>query len=293
MYNSLKPSFFIAGVPKAGTTALHEYLSKHPQVAMSRDKEPNYFSWQEIEQQQLYYRKKNIKTEEEYLNLFNTNTNALIAGEASISYLFYPESAKRINAFQPDAKIIISLREPVSRTVSHYQMDYSLGLVTTDLETIWRQGKNHPKTGLYYQQYFQLSEYFHQVENYLQVFSKEKMLIFLHEELIEDQSRCLKKLCDFLKIDFNLAPLEISSRNVTLAGKNKVVRYLYSNDFVRKGLSLLTNESVKSTVKKLLFTKSKFPEIRAAFKSELKSHYQSDLINLERITGLNLNKWYQ
>ena len=46
-----KPNFFIVGAPKAGTTALYSYLEMHPQVCMSSDKEPNYFTHKEIEQQ--------------------------------------------------------------------------------------------------------------------------------------------------------------------------------------------------------------------------------------------------
>ena len=56
----LKPQLFIVGAPKAGTTALHAYFEKHPQLNMSSDKEPNYFSWHEIESQQLYYKKQNL-----------------------------------------------------------------------------------------------------------------------------------------------------------------------------------------------------------------------------------------
>lgn len=293
MIHSIKPSFFIVGVPKAGTTALHDYLSKHEQVAMSTDKEPNFFSWQEIEKQKLYYRKKNVKTEEAYLQLFNVNENTKIAGESSISYLFYSESAKRIKSYQPEAKIIISLREPVARAVSHFQMDYSLGLVKTDLETIWRQGPEHPKTGIYFQQYFLLSDYPEQVEHYLNTFSKEKVLLFLHESLIEDEENCLRKLCGFLEIDFNRAPAEITSQNVTMAGKNKIIRYLYSNDALRKGLSVIAGETIKAGIRNILFTRNTLPGISAAFKAELKAYFKPGLIKLESITGLDLKNWYK
>lgn len=289
----LKPSFFIVGVPKAGTTALHDYLSRHPQVAMSEDKEPNYFSWKEIEEQQLYYRKKNVKSEEEYLHLFNTNPNAIIAGEASISYLFYHESANRIKAFQPNAKIIISLREPVARAVSHYQMDYSLGLVREDLETIWKQGRAHKNTGIFFQQYFQLSEYYPQIENYLKVFSKDQLLIFLHNSLKEDPQNCLKRLCSFLHIDLALSRSEITDQNVTVAGKNKIIRQLYSNDRFRKGLSYIFGDRLKNNIKNALFSRAKLPEISDTFKSELKAYYKPGLIKLEGLTGLQLEKWYK
>src|ERR1700722_4211266 len=37
------PDFFVIGVPKAGTSALHVALASHPQVLMSGVKEPKFF----------------------------------------------------------------------------------------------------------------------------------------------------------------------------------------------------------------------------------------------------------
>jgi hypothetical protein len=37
------PDFFIAGAPKAGTTALHAALARHPSLYMSAVKEPKFF----------------------------------------------------------------------------------------------------------------------------------------------------------------------------------------------------------------------------------------------------------
>ena len=88
---NLKVDFFIVGAPKAGTTALHAHLAKHPQVCMSSDKEPNYFSFEEIEEQQLYYHKENVKSESDYNSLFECEESAKLRGEASVSYLYHKE----------------------------------------------------------------------------------------------------------------------------------------------------------------------------------------------------------
>ena len=53
----MRVDFFIVGAPKAGTTSLFYYLKSHPDIIMSSVKEPNYFTYQEISNQNLYYKK--------------------------------------------------------------------------------------------------------------------------------------------------------------------------------------------------------------------------------------------
>lgn len=288
---SLSPSFFIVGAPKAGTTALHSFLDNHPQVVMSIDKEPNYFSWQEIEAQQLYYKKQNITSLKDYLALFNDKPGALIAGEASVSYLFYEKCAGRIKDFCPEAKIIISLRDPVARALSHYQMDYSLGLVKYSLEEIWKNKSGHPQTGLYFQQYFQVSDYLEQVKKYIQVFPRHQIHFMLHENLIADRPATISNLCQFLGIDGNIQQLDIEQRNVTLAGKNKIISALYASERIRKIMSGLFSEHQKAKVRSLLFSKSKLPLLSVSMRSELLQYYSDSYTPLSEITGLSLEKW--
>ena len=69
----MKVDFFIVGVPKAGTTSLYHYLNEHPDIVMSRKKEPNYFSSSQINKQKLYYNSKCINKLQEYHNLFPIN----------------------------------------------------------------------------------------------------------------------------------------------------------------------------------------------------------------------------
>ena len=108
---------FIVGAAKAGTTALHTALDKHPLMFMSAVKEPNYFSAAELQLEETLNKSGLITTDAEYRKLFSGAAPQQLLGEASVSYLAYPSSAERIFAYNPDAKIIISLREPVSRAI--------------------------------------------------------------------------------------------------------------------------------------------------------------------------------
>ncbi len=286
-----KPSLFIVGAPKAGTTALHAYFEKHPQVNMSSEKEPNYFSWSEIEAQQLYYKKINIKTESEYLSLFHPSIKTKYCGEGSVSYLFYPEVPHRIYEYQPQARIIISLRNPITRAFSHYLMDYSLGLVLADFETIFRNGKDHPITKNYYQQYFSVSDYAPQIKRYLDVFKKEQIHFLLHENLVTHPYESLKQISQFLEIEYQNESESIELQNVTLSGKNWFISTLYKNEKFRKLSARLFKDQLKNKIKRFLLTKDTLPKLPDNLRKELKEYYAASVIQTELLSGLNLNAW--
>ena len=288
---SLRPSFFIVGAPKAGTSALHAFLTAHPEVCMSRIKEPNYFSHDLIAKQKLYYESENVKTIKEYRDLFECSDSAVIAGEASVSYLFYPDIAKRIYEFDPVSKIIISLRQPVSRAFSHYQMDFSLGLVNYDFDTIIRNGADHPLTGIYFQQYVLLGDYAVQVQRYLEIFPQDQIFILLYEELAGKPDNILRDLCNFLGVNTDTKTSNLEKVNVTAAAKSSVIRKLYSSPAMRKFSNTLLSSGMKSRLREKLFSKESLPVLSPFAAKHLRQRYQKDLVELQKLTGKDFSYW--
>ncbi|MDY7020400.1 MAG: sulfotransferase, partial [Cyanobacteriota bacterium] len=85
------PNFLMLGTPKAGTTAIYNYLKQHPQIYMPPFKEPHFFSF-EGEQKPHW----GIQTLEDYQALFQEATSEQIIGEASTWYLYSQTAAERI-----------------------------------------------------------------------------------------------------------------------------------------------------------------------------------------------------
>ena len=102
-----KPDFFIVGAPKCGTTALYTYLKQHPEIFMSPQKEPQFFA------NDVLGDRRHTCTWAEYLSCFAAARGAKRIGEASVAYLGSPCAPKQIKMFNPAAKIIIMLRNPV------------------------------------------------------------------------------------------------------------------------------------------------------------------------------------
>lgn len=285
------PDFFIIGSPKAGTTALYAYLAGHPQVCMSIDKEPNYFSNDQIQAQALYYKKKNPATLDQYLQLFQPKPGNSISGECSVSYLFYPGVAEKIYQFNPKAKIIISLRDPVQRAFSHYLMDYSLQLVHEPFDKIVFEGEKNDALKLYYQQYIRLSHYPEQIKRYLNVFPKDQILIFIHDDLVNRPEEELKRLSAFLEIDYKISNGKLEQKNVTTAAKSPFIKWLYKQEVVRKGFALLLNEKIRGNLKSIFFSKKHLPSLSAQAKEYLSALYKPEIPELESITGKSLRHW--
>lgn len=196
----VKPDFIIIGAMKSGTTTLHEVLEQHPDVYMPRG-EMKFFSIDDFEQQHYFFpyhkgqwtdhdfRKKFELYKKWYIDSYANAGNAKVIGEDAPSYLPSKRAPERIAEQFPDIKLIISLRDPVSRLYSQYWHNVNnFGAYFTLEETL----RYHP--GLY----FDRSCYKRQIENYLKWFPKEQMLFILFEELILKPTNTIRAIEKFI-----------------------------------------------------------------------------------------------
>ena len=108
------PNLFIIGAMKSGTTSLHEYLNEHPDIFMSNVKEPGYFA------ECMNYYPKDLAW---YESLFKEAKGEMIIGESSTNYTKLPictDVVNKIWEFNPDARFIYVMRDPIKRVISHY-----------------------------------------------------------------------------------------------------------------------------------------------------------------------------
>ena len=128
----MKPNLFIVGAPKCGTTAWVEYLGSHPDVFFPARKEPSFFCPDLLPRQR-------VQTLDEYLALFEGSGSASAVGEASVTYLRSEVAPAAIRAFNPDAKILILLRNQEDFLPSlHNQLVFNGEELIEDFEEAWR-----------------------------------------------------------------------------------------------------------------------------------------------------------
>lgn len=286
------PNFFIVGAPKAGTTSLYHYLESHPDIYMSPVKEPNFFSHEEIVKQHLFYKEQGISSLAEYEELFRGVSNEKAIGEASVSYLFYKSVPQKIKRLIPNARIIITLRNPAERAFSHYSMDKRLGYTDESFEAIFERTSKSQLSGLYYQQYIELGNYYEQVKRYLGTFPKEQIKIFLMRDLRKDTAMLVKQLYQFLDVDENFESDVSEKFNPNATPRTKLMGKLYKNQSLRQKVRGLLPSGAVSVVKKALFVTD--PEKPAASTMvALKAYYKNDIQNLENLLHTDLRAWYE
>ncbi|HYI22076.1 MAG TPA: sulfotransferase [Candidatus Limnocylindrales bacterium] len=201
------PDFFIVGAPRSGTTFLYEALRRHPGVFMPFPKEPLYFC-SDLNTGTPADRREFITTEEDYLDLFSAAPEEALVGEACVFNLFSDVAAQRIRAERPDARIIISLREPVAQMASFHAVRMSEGqeelpfAAAIDAEVDRSQGRRLPAHAVLVPTYSYraVASYAAQVERFLDAFPRDRVLILMHDELRSHPDRWLARAATFLNI---------------------------------------------------------------------------------------------
>src|SRR2546423_13692329 len=106
--------FIVAGAQKSGTTALHYFLKRHPQIALPDRQEMHFFDDEEIFSGPVEY--------EPLHRHFRPIGRSILAGEVTPSYLYWKPAMERIRNYHPQIKLVILLRNPVDRAFAHWNM---------------------------------------------------------------------------------------------------------------------------------------------------------------------------
>lgn len=313
--NPRKPDFFIVGAAKAGTTALYALLSRHPQVYMSPIKEPNYFSKDinlellrpqvkerlRAENLDAYFRdgmkrilhRAYIRDEATYLRLFAPASADKKAGEASASYLYSTLAAEEIKKFNPQARIIIILREPAARAYSHFLMDRKLGFVNDDFTTALRNDAAFtPKGWGANSLYRELGHYYGQVQRYLHAFPAGQVLILLQEDLMNEQQETLQKICRFIGVNENFLAPDSGFRNESAVPSGKIAALLLRSGTLRVKLrNLLEHTPFKKVLLKLLYRKPELTESDRETLQALRKEYKTEIEQLAALIDRDLHTW--
>jgi hypothetical protein len=182
MKKSCLPNLIVIGAMKCATTSLHYYLGLHPEIQMSKQKELNYFTTNSHRGLAWYQS--------------HFTEDVPICGESSTNYTMYPllkGGPASMHAVIPEAQLIIIVRDPITRLISHYMHEYAAGFDTRTLADALRELDNNP--------YVLVSKYYMQIEQYLAYYPAERILVLTTEELYAHRPETLSKAFSFLGVD--------------------------------------------------------------------------------------------
>lgn len=208
------PSFLIIGAQKAGTSSLWDLLSAHPGVARSEFKEPDYFNWS-------YFRSLRY-----YGSFFPRRDGRSITGEASPDYLYDPRVPERVARDLPGVKLVVLLRDPVDRAISHYHHQSKRGLEGLEIEAALdaeprrlrgeyerlAREPHYRSMMLRHFSYVDRGRYADQLERWMEHVDREQLLILPSEPFFADPATVYARVLEHLELP-PFVPADVSPRN--------------------------------------------------------------------------------
>lgn len=212
------PDFIIAGAQKCGTSSLHNYLVQHPRLLAASIKEVHFFDggldpgWDKYADGESLYRS--------YFPLRSTvkKKNALCF-EASPDYLFNPLAAERMATLVPDARIIVLLRDPVERAISHYFHELRRGRESQPIEQAFAlederigsaiKNGNYKDTRFINLSYKTRGRYAEQLQRLFNYFPRENVKIFEAESFYENPMNVICSVLDFVDMDVSHSKIDV------------------------------------------------------------------------------------
>jgi len=279
--------FFIVGAPKAGTYSLYETLTRHPDISMSRQKEPNYL----IDAIHNAPYMKVVVTLDQYLKQWNFDGNrALWYGEASPSYLRCESTPYRIRALFPNAKIIVVLRDPVDRAYSNWKMDVRQGHQRESFsEAFVRDYRDRGPMKVQYE-YYKSGMYFYAVKRYLEVFGSDNVFIALFEDLHENTKAVSLGIQKFLNVKY--VDLPFAKTNIARQPKYKIAASLYSSSAIKGTVGRALPERLRTKIKAAIFSgEPDVSRIHTPDARRFREYFKEDLRRLESLIERDLTAW--
>jgi hypothetical protein len=297
------PDFFVIGVPKAGTTALHVALAQHPQLFMSSIKEPKYFLTDgppparggpgDAKTFREY-----VWRRTDYEALFADAAAGLLRGESTPFYLYDPAAAPRIRATVPDAKLVALLRDPVDRAHSNWTHLWSAGLEPeADFVKACRLERRRMDEGwAVFWRYLDLGRYGEQLDRLYRVFPRERVLVLRYRELRDDPVRTLDRICAFLGVRpgvIGAVPAENVTAHVRNSPANRAVaQIMRTGTRVEHLLPEPWWHRIDAFLARHLQREQRTREpLSLDQRAELVPHFVDDVKLLERLTGESFQDW--
>lgn len=300
-----RPNTFLIGAPKCGTTALAHYLSEHPAVFLGYPKEPSFWSTDLTRSDTVT----KLTCLDDYLDLYAGAGDARVILDASTRYLFSDVAVPAILDFDPAAKFIVMLRNPVEVAQAyHMEKHFNLFEDVADFEAAWhlqearKSGRNLPPAAPEPKelQYRDVAAIGTQLGRAMDRIPTGQILVLFQEDMTADPRAVWLRVLAFLglpddgRTDFPIVGGAHFNRFPWLAqlyqnppGPLKpLIRALKKS--ARGGQS---RKSPVAMLKSLLVARGKRADLQPAFHAELQAHFAPEIDRIETLTGRDLSYW--
>jgi len=228
-----KVDFVIAGAQKSGTTALHALLSKHPQLAFPAKQELHFFDDEELFATTVDYRLLHER--------FALKRQTLMCGECTPIYIYWRDALARMASYNPGMKLIVTLRNPITRAFSHWNMQRHKGREPLDfLDALQAEpARTKEAAPLQSRRYSYVDRGFYsgQLERLFNLFPEAQVHLIKFEEFQRDNRGTLDGICGFLGVAPQKAVTTKDSNVVPYAREMRAEEREYLREVFRAEIS--------------------------------------------------------
>lgn len=292
------PNFIGIGAYKSGTTWLFRCLMEHPEIFMAEVKETNFFDYETIDGRMS-----------EYLVHFDKSENYKAVGEISNRYFTSKRAIKRIKNLIPEAKLFVSLRNPIDQVYSYYWHLHKQNFHE------WKS-KDLPENfedalSKYSKRLLDNAYYSKHLNEWFKYFSKDQIMIIFYDDIVENPKSVINSIYSFLGVENSFLPKSLNIKDSSVrSGKSPRYQILEST---RKSLYYLLSSKIYYPLKQLIgvknagivkertkirtifekiFFKDGYPEMSPTTRQKLSDHFSEELSHLEELSGRDLSNWY-
>ena len=275
-------NFFVIGAPKCGTTSLHDWITQCSHIETAKRKELFFFDYQFELGFKWYHSHFNFKA---------------IVGDFTPTYFYSLDALKRIYSYNPNAKIIVLLRNPVNRFVSHYndlknwtKNDKDIQLFS---DTIIDRGRFNINFNL-----FENGRYSLHIRKLLSIFPSKNVKIVFFEELIKYPKTVLYDILTFIGIDDPImSDIKLEVFNNAYKARSLYVNKLLGSEFLRdissKSPNFLQNyfRKIYKSIRKFNSNKIEFNENEIDI-NYLKLCYKTEIYAMDKLFPTKVQKFW-
>jgi sulfotransferase family protein len=293
------PNFLVIGAGRSGTTSIHKYLAQHPDVFVCAEKSPNFFvaheplpSWEGASLQAMA--RQWITDAHDYEALFRAAGSRRAIGEVSPVYLQARSAPARIHAMCRDVRLIAILREPVARAYAHFLGRRRDGLERrTDFADVVRDELSRPlPDDVAFGSYLGCGRYHHFLSGYFERFPRERIRIYLYEDLQANPAALMADLFAFLGVDSAFAPDMTRHHGQTGVAANPAARFLWTRSVrVRTALRPWLPRRIRDRAAPIFLGRLERPALDPVLRRRLSEVFGDDIDRLEQLINRDLSHW--